>query len=165
MVRRTCCSVLEPDGNAHRPGENLDSPSCQLVAKGAWHPRLSLRREEWRMADNERCGEIAWRATMRSVGSSRTESLPQSKSSPTLRIKYAPAIYKTKKSSTRSPEILARVASKWKTSLQCFQTLEKGVHNESLIAIGRRERSTVVLSSSMRPSSMKRVRPSHRDRA
>jgi hypothetical protein len=34
-----------------------------------------------------------------------------------------------------------------------------------LSATGRMERSTVLLSSSMRPSSMKRVRPSQRDRA
>jgi hypothetical protein len=34
-----------------------------------------------------------------------------------------------------------------------------------LSAMGRMERSTVLLSSSMRPSSIKRVRPSQRDRA
>ena len=61
MVRRTYCRVLEPNGNAHWPGENLDSPPCQLVTKGASHPCLSLGREERRMADNEGCGELARR--------------------------------------------------------------------------------------------------------
>jgi hypothetical protein len=37
--------------------------------------------------------------------------------------------------------------------------------SERLSAIGRMERSTVLLSNSTRPSSMKRVRPSQRDRA
>jgi hypothetical protein len=39
------------------------------------------------------------------------------------------------------------------------------VRTFGLSAMGRMERPTVLLSSSMRPSSMKRVRPSQRDRA
>ena len=63
------------------------------------------------------------------------------------------------------PGKVARVALSTRKRFQCLQTLEEGVHNDSRIEIGRMERSTVLLSSSMRPSSMKRVKPSQRDRA
>jgi hypothetical protein len=58
VVRREHRRVPEPHGNAHRSRKNLDSAPCQLVAKGAWDSRLSLRREERRMADNEGRGEV-----------------------------------------------------------------------------------------------------------
>jgi hypothetical protein len=164
--------VIDLDGiyDPCRPNDRLllgmkgSISEFELGVHGIHAYRSAEKNGEWlTMSDAAKLLGVSNHAIRRLI--KETESLPQSKSSPKLRIKYAPAIYKTKKSSTRSPEILARVASKWKTSLQCFQTLEKGVHNESLIAMGRMARSTGLLSSSMRPSPMKRVRPSHRDNA
>ena len=126
MVRRAYRRVSEPDGHAHRPGQNLDGAPRPFVANGARDPCLSLGRKERRMADNERPAKLLGITTTQSAESSRTESSPPNRSSPTPRIRYAPATYKTKASSTRSRERLARVARKWKTSLQCFQILEKG---------------------------------------
>ena len=53
------------------------------------------------------------------------------------------------------------------TVAQCSAPPSEPANNAffRLSAIGRMERSTILLSSSMRPSSMKRVRPSQRDRA
>src|ERR1041385_5085056 len=65
----------------------------------------------------------------------------------------------------RSSKKVARVGSIPKDRHQCFQALEEGVQNDSVIAIGRIERSTTLESISMRPSSRKRVRPSQRESA
>jgi hypothetical protein len=50
MVGRGNRSVLEPDGNAHRSGKNLDCSPCQFGAQGEWNSCLPFRREGWRMA-------------------------------------------------------------------------------------------------------------------
>jgi hypothetical protein len=71
---------------------------------------------------------------MQSAASLRLESSPPSKAYQTLHIRYARAICKIKVSQMLSRERVARVAQKQKRSLQCFQIVEKGVYNESLIA-------------------------------
>jgi hypothetical protein len=58
---------------------------------------------------------------------------------------------------------VARVRLIPKIRSQCFQTLEKEVQNESVIAIGRIARSTTLESISVRPSSTKRQSPSQRE--
>ena len=45
---------LEPDGNAHRSGKNLDRAPCQLGAPGERHSCLPFGREERRMAHDVR---------------------------------------------------------------------------------------------------------------
>jgi DNA invertase Pin-like site-specific DNA recombinase len=54
MVRRGHRRIVEPNGNAHRPRENLDRPPCQLAAEGSRDPRLSFRGKEWRVAHHVR---------------------------------------------------------------------------------------------------------------
>lgn len=48
----------------------------------------------------------------------------------------------------------ARVTLNWKIKFQCLQRLEEGAHNDSFVVTGRIARSTVLVSSSMRPSGM-----------
>ena len=54
----------------------------------------------------------------------------------------------------------ARVALRPPASFQCFQLLEEGVHNDTRVTGGLIARSTVLLSTSIRPSARNRVRPS-----
>jgi hypothetical protein len=51
MVRSGHRRVSEPNGNADRPRQDLDSAPRQLASPCTRHPRLPLRREERRVAD------------------------------------------------------------------------------------------------------------------
>src|SRR3954470_15161394 len=55
--------------------------------------------------------------------------------------------------------LVARVVATAKIKPQCSQILEEGGQNERLVAIGRMVRSTVFVSTSIRPSSRNTVRP------
>src|SRR3984893_17079716 len=59
MVRSGHRRVTEPNGNADRPRQDLDSAPRQLAPPCTLHPRLPLRREEWRVADAARCRRTA----------------------------------------------------------------------------------------------------------
>src|ERR1035438_8066153 len=50
-VRPQNCS--DRNGNAHRARQNMDGPPRQFIAESAGNPRLSFRREGWRMAHGE----------------------------------------------------------------------------------------------------------------
>ena len=69
MVGRGYRRLAEPDGHAHRSGQDLDRAPCQLAAQGAWDPCLPLRREERRVAHDVGSRRDARRhATIASAG-------------------------------------------------------------------------------------------------
>ena len=131
MVGRRHRRVVEPDGNAHRSGKDLDRAPCQLAAAGTRHPCLPFRGEERRMADDDR----SRRATRRHQP---PDPPPHQGPCPRRRAgrsggpftESAPPTFRTSGSSPRSGEQVARVASIWKTNSQCLQTLEEEGHNE-----------------------------------
>src|ERR1700756_1673768 len=53
--------VAKSDGNADRPGQDLDRASRQLGTQGEWHSCVPLGGEEWRMADYVGSRGKAWR--------------------------------------------------------------------------------------------------------
>src|ERR1700726_1605406 len=58
MVRSGHRRVTEPNGHADRPRQDLDSAPRQLAPPCTLHPRLPLRREEWRVADADAAAQL-----------------------------------------------------------------------------------------------------------
>ena len=74
---------------------------------------------------------------------------------PTRLTRSAPLISRASRSPPHSNGRVTRVGLTSKIKHQCFQTLEKEVQNESVIAMPRNARSAALLLRQMRPSSQK----------
>src|SRR3546814_224970 len=60
VVRCRHCRHSQPDGNANRTRQDLDSAPCRLAAHCPQNPRLPIRRKEWRVAHADRSRQKAW---------------------------------------------------------------------------------------------------------
>ena len=147
-------------GLAYRPGQDLDGAPRLFCSSRPWDPRLQICRKKWRVAYHERsCGGVTRYKPHDSAPRKSWRSCRPSRSFPERRIRSAPMTSCRRRSKRRWRERVARVASPTTTRFQCLQTLDEGVYNNSRIPIGRIERSTVLVSTSTRPSVRNTVRP------